>query len=112
LKPRLAFCAAAVVLSLCGIGLAAAAGKHEPVTHKVTIDATTYLPRTVTVALGDSIVWVNKDLLVHTVTAKGGSFDSRDIPAGRSWTYTAKAEGLSAYSCTYRPTMKGTLRVR
>jgi plastocyanin len=112
LKTRPALGAAALALSLFCLGLAAAAGQRKPVTHKVTIDATTYLPKTVTVAVGDTIVWVNKDLLVHTVTAKRGSFDSRDIPAGGSWTYVAKAEGLTAYVCTYHPTMKGTLRVR
>jgi plastocyanin len=112
MKRRLVCCAAALVLSLCGIGLAAAEGQRKPVTHTVTIDATSFHPKTVTVAVGDSIVWVNKDILVHTVTARGGSFDSHDIPAGRSWTYTAKAEGLSAYSCIYHTTMKGTLRVR
>jgi plastocyanin len=112
LKPTLTLGAAALVLALSCLGLGEAEGQRKPVTHTVTIDATTYLPKTVTVAVGDSIVWVNKDLLVHTVTAKGGSFDSRDIPAGGSWTYVAKVEGLSAYGCTYHPTMKGTLRVR
>jgi plastocyanin len=112
LQTRLVCCSAALALSLCGLGLAAAAAQHEPATRTVTIDATTYHPKTVTVAVGDSIVWVNKDLLVHTVTARDGSFDSHDIPAGRSWTYTSKTEGLSAYSCIYHTTMKGALRVR
>lgn len=97
---------------LAGIGLAAAAEPRKPVTHTVTIDATAYKPKTVTVAVGDTIVWVNRDLLVHTVTARNGSFDSRDIPAGGSWKHTVKAAGLSAYACTYHTTMKGTLRVR
>ena len=95
-----------------GSALAAAAAPHAPATHTVTIDATTYLPKTVTVALGDKVVWVNKDLLVHTVTAKDGSFDSRDIPAGGSWTFVPSAAGLTAYACTYHTTMRGTLRVR
>jgi plastocyanin len=105
--------AAALVLALAAVALAAAAGAApKPVTHTVTIDATSYLPKTVTVAVGDSVVWVNKDILVHTVTARDSSFDSQDIQPGKSWTYTVKATGLSAYHCVYHTTMKGTLRVR
>lgn len=108
---RLAF-AAVLMLSLWSFGLAAEEGGSKSVTHTVTIDATSYRPKTLTVHAGDSIVWVNKDLLKHTVTAKNGGFDSRDIPAGGSWKYTAKGEGLVGYGCIYHPTMKGTLRVR
>jgi len=101
-----------LLIALGGSALGAAAAPQTPVIHKVTIDATSYSPKTVTVAMGDSVVWVNKDVLVHTVTAKDGRYDSHDIPAGGSWTYTPKAAGLSAYACTYHTTMRGTLRVR
>jgi plastocyanin len=110
--------AAAVALSfwllgsLWSLGRAAAEDRRQPATHTVTIDATSYRPRTLTVAAGDSVVWVNKDLLAHTATAKNGSFDSKDIPAGGSWTYRVGSEGLFAYTCLYHPTMKATLRVR
>ena len=80
--------------------------------HTVTIDATSYSPKTLTVRVGDTIVWVNEDLFPHTVTAKTGRFDSGDIAAGESWTYTVKAEGMFGYFCTYHTTMKGTLRIR
>jgi plastocyanin len=109
---RFAGWTAALLLSLWGVGFAADGGGGKPVVHTVTIDATTYRPKTVTVHAGDSIVWVNKDLLKHTATAKNGAFDSGDIPAGGSWKYTVKGDGLVAYGCTYHPTMKGTLRVR
>ena len=104
--------AGALLLWLGSSALGAAAAQHAPVKHTVTIDATSYSPKTVTVAVGDSVVWVNKDILVHTVTARDGRYDSHDIPAGGSWTYTPKATGLVAYACTYHTTMRGTLRVR
>jgi plastocyanin len=83
-----------------------------PATHTVTIDASSYQPATLTVRVGDSIVWVNKDLLVHTATTQPGGFDSQAIAPGKSWKYTAKTEGEIAYSCTFHPAMKGTIRVR
>jgi len=90
----------------------AASAQAKPVTHTVTIDATSYSPKTLTVRVGDTIVWVNEDLFPHTVTAKTGRFDSGDIAAGESWTYTVKAEGMFGYFCIYHTTMKGTLRIR
>jgi plastocyanin len=110
-----------VIVTMLGLAVAglfpalravAAEQRPEPRQHTVTIDATTYSPRTLTVHVGDTIVWVNKDLFPHTVTAKTGAFDSGDIATGKSWTYTVKAEGLFGYFCTYHPTMKGTLRIR
>ena len=90
----------------------AAEQQPEPRQHTVTIDATSYSPKTLTVHAGDTVVWVNEDLFPHTVTARNGRFDSGDIATGKSWTYTVKADGLFAYFCTYHATMKGTLRIR
>ncbi len=69
-------------------------------------------PDQLTIKRGDRVVWVNKDLVPHTVTADEKTFDSGDIPAGKSWTYLAAASGRYAYTCTYHPTMKGTLIVQ
>jgi plastocyanin len=69
-----------------------------------------YQPDALTVKRGDTVVWVNKDPFPHTVTAKG-IFDSRDIAAGKSWTYTASKPGEYAYICTLHPNMKATLKV-
>jgi plastocyanin len=110
--------ATVAIFALAVVGLfpafraAAAEKRPEPRRHTVTIDATSYSPKTLTVHVGDTIVWVNNDLFPHTVTAKTGRFDSGDIAAGKSWTYTVKAEGLFGYFCTYHTTMKGTLRIR
>ena len=60
---------------------------------------------------GDTIVWVNKDLLAHTATAKGGAFDSKVIQPGASWRFVAKTVGAFPYICSFHP-MNGTLTVR
>jgi plastocyanin len=82
----------------------------QPTTHTVVIDGVKYEPETVTVKRGDTVIWVNKDPFPHTVTA-GGVFDSREIPAGKAWKYTARKTGEYAYICTLHPNMKGTLKV-
>lgn len=71
-----------------------------------------YSPAALSVHRGDRIVWMNKDLFPHTVTATGKVFDSGSIEPGGSWTYAANKGGEFSYGCTYHPTMKGSLRVQ
>ncbi len=111
-KARLVIAVAAAGLIFCGLALAAAEERPAPRRHTVTIDATSYSPKTLTVSVGDTVEWVNRDAFPHTATAETGGFDSGNIRAGKSWTYTVKDAGLFAYTCTYHPTMKGTLRIR
>jgi plastocyanin len=87
------------------------AGASKPVTHTVTIDATSYQPAQLVVHAGDTIVWLNKDLFPHTVTAAGKAFDSDVLVNGRSWRLVAKTKGAFDYACVFHPIMKGRLTV-
>ena len=83
-----------------------------PASHTVTIDGTQYTPQELTIKVGDTVVWVNKDPFPHTVTAQTGGFDSKSIAPGKSWKYKATKRGDFPYVCSFHPTMKGTLRVQ
>lgn len=93
-----------------------AAGPAKPVTHTVNIDGTAFVPPKVTVATGDTIVWVNKDPYPHTATSattpKNGGFDSKSIAGDKSWKFTAKKKGDYPYICSIHPSMKGTVTVK
>lgn len=84
----------------------------EKTVHTVTIEGMQYHPRVVVVRRGERVTWINKDLVPHTVTAVGGSFDSHSIAPDGSWTYTPKKSGAYDYTCTFHQTMKGRLEVR
>src|SRR2546423_11503733 len=84
----------------------------EGATHTVVMEGVAFKPEALTVKPGDTVVWVNKDLFPHTVTAQDRSFDSREIAADKSWQLAAKKSGTFPYVCTLHPTMKGTLVVR
>ena len=92
------------------IGLSAAAPAVKPTTHTVVMEAVSFQPNVLTIGVGDSVVWLNKDPFPHTATS--ASFDSKVIAADRSWRYTPKGRGEFPYVCTLHPTMKATLRVR
>ena len=71
-------------------------------------------PPMITVIIGknNTVTWNNKDIATHTVTAVDGSFNSGDIKAGTSWTYTFNTPGNFSYYCVYHSAwMKGEVIV-
>jgi plastocyanin len=86
--------------------------RPKPRQHVITIEEMRFQPQLVEVATGDTIVWVNKDLVAHTATSKTAAFDSKLIGANASWKYTVRNRGTLPHTCTYHPTMSGTIRVR
>ena len=109
-----AFVFAIVAMTLAALlygGASRTTADRKPVTHTVSIDGSSFSPATLTIRSGDSVVWVNKDIIPHTATSERGRFDSGTLETGKSWTYTAKAKGEFPYVCLFHPTMKGTLRV-
>lgn len=85
---------------------------RKPKTHTVVMTGVAFEPASLTVASGDSVVWVNKDPFPHTATSKAGAFDSQSIASGESWKYVAQKKGDFPYLCTLHMTMKGVLRVQ
>jgi plastocyanin len=108
---RTATFAAVLSLTLVTIGLAASE-RATPQTHTVIMEGMRFQPEALTVAVGDTIVWVNKDMVPHTATSDAGGFDSKDIGGGLSWTYTASSKGDFPYLCTFHPSMKAVLHVK
>lgn len=98
--------------AVLAVTLGAAAGTLScspgPAVHTVTIDATRFQPADLRVRVGDTVVWVNNDLVPHTATA-AGTFDSGSIAPDASWRYTVTAAGVMEYDCTFHPTMRGRL---
>ena len=98
-------CIAFAMLSPAAAGVGGAA--H---THRIAIKGLRYVPDTLTVRRGDTVIWINKDPFPHTVTA-AGVFDSKTIAAGKSFRWQARRAGHHAYVCTLHSTMTGTLTV-
>jgi plastocyanin len=108
---RVVTSAVAVGLTVCAIGLAAGE-RAKPKTHTVTIEGMRFQPESLRAARGDTVVWVNNDLVPHTATSETGSLDSQIIQAEKSWKFTASKKGEFAYICTFHPTMKATLQIK
>lgn len=78
-------------------------------TIRVTIDQLQYEPAAVRARVGDSLVWVNKDVVAHTATVHGG-WDVM-IPAGKSANLELPKSGQFDYYCRFHPNMTGSVTV-
>ncbi len=70
-----------------------------------------YQPADLTVKTGDSVEFVNDDDVAHTVTAKDGSFDSKNLDPHAHWTSVFSKPGTYPYVCSYHPGMAGSITV-
>jgi plastocyanin len=60
--------------------------------------------------VGDTIVWVNHDTVIHSITARDKSFDLRINP-GQTARMPLPTAGKFAFYCLFHPSMRGTLTV-
>ena len=99
---RIAALAAALMLAMSVPAQAA--------TIEITMENLGFAPADASAKVGDSIAWVNKDIIAHTATAKNGDFDVT-IPPKKTVTFVLKKAGAVDYYCRFHPNMKATLKV-
>lgn len=71
-----------------------------------------FVPERLELAPGEAVVFTNKDLVPHTVTAQAERIESGEIGPGKSWKFVARRKGEIDYLCRLHPTMHGELLVR
>lgn len=83
----------------------------EPRTHTVRIKNFVFAPRTLTVHAGDTIRWINNDIVPHTATADDESWDTGELKRGQSGEIKVRADMTLNYFCRFHPMMKANLRI-
>lgn len=79
-------------------------------TIQITIEKLVYEPAEVEAKVGDTIEWINKDILAHTATARNGDWDVM-IGPHKTARLTVKKAGTFDYYCRFHPNMKARLTV-
>jgi len=110
-----ALLAAAVLLGGCGssdspTSASSTATPASKVSATVLMQGMKFAPRRVTIHEGQTIEWVDKDLVDHSVVAKG--VDSPDFAQGETWSHTFARAGVFRYHDRLNPSMKATVVVR
>lgn len=71
-----------------------------------------FVPKEVTVKVGQKVVWTNAESVQHDVRAlEGATFQSKLFGEGGTYEYTAKKAGTIEYDCSVHPGMTGTLTI-
>ena len=92
------------------LSLVAACGPARAATIQITMQDMDISPASVTAKVGDTVEWVNKDVLMHSATARNGDFDLNLAPK-KTGSVVLKKAGTVDYYCRYHPNMKATLKV-
>ncbi len=101
----------AVALSMALFYVASAIPALAGETVQVKITDLAFSPTEVTARVGDTVQWVNDDIVDHTATAtKGGDWDVT-IVAGKQAEQQLVRAGEIDYFCRFHPFMKAKITV-
>jgi plastocyanin len=100
-------------LSLAGAPAAAqhAAGHAGAAETPVSIGFDRVTPAHLDVVTGDTVMWTNDSVRVHTVTADDESYDSGRLSTSDTFSHTFTATGEVPYHCVLHPVIQGVVAV-
>lgn len=105
----------AVIFSLCSVFLLNSCDteieKNLPKVHTVEIKQMKFQPAELIVQKGDTVVWINNDIVAHDVTEEPvKAWTSSLMPVGESWSMVVTQS--ADYYCSIHVVMKGKLIVQ
>src|SRR5271170_1176957 len=108
---------ATAVLSLGGIvarrGSFTENAQQKPAsTAEVTIDNFSFGPVAITVSVGTTVTWINRDDIPHTVVSTEKVFKSKVLDTDEKFSYTFTKPGEYPYFCSIHPKMTGKVVVQ
>ena len=98
-----------IVAIVAALMLATSVAAHAA-TIQITMENLVISPAEASAKVGDTIEWVNKDILAHTATARTGDFDVT-MPPKKTVTLVLKKAGTVDYYCRFHPNMRASLTV-
>src|ERR671910_474445 len=96
-------------LILAPLGLASVSA--HAATIQIVMDKLVFSPVETQAKVGDTIEWVNRDILAHTATATAGDDWNVIIAPNKTEKLVLQKAGTVDYYCKYHPKMKGRLNV-
>ncbi len=82
-------------------------------TFSVEINNFAFIPATLTIHAGDTVIWTNKQGVLHTITSDSeNELGSSSFGNGETYSHTFSTAGTYNYHCSIHSTMKGTIIVQ
>jgi len=85
---------------------------NDAANAEVKIDNFSFGPQSVTVSVGATVTWINRDDIPHTVVSTEGVFKSKVRDTDEKFSYTFAKAGTYPYYCTIHPKMTGQIVVQ
>jgi plastocyanin len=95
-----------------GAGNVAASAQPKPETMEVKVDNFTFGPAELTVRVGTTITWTNRDDIPHTVVSTEKVFKSKVLDTDEKFSFTFSTPGTFPYFCSIHPKMTGKVVVQ
>jgi plastocyanin len=107
------FAVAACAATMTGAGLVGLAAFAWAGTSDIEIDNFTFGPQELTVKVGDTVTWTNRDDIPHNVRASGGAtFKCAVMDTGATCQIPFTTAGEFTYFCGLHPKMTGKVIVK
>ena len=100
------------LMLLVGTPIVAANDQPSGASADVKIDNFSFGPQTLTVSVGTTVVWTNRDDIPHTVVSTEGVFKSKVRDTDEMFSYTFTKAGTYPYFCSVHPKMTGKVVVQ
>jgi plastocyanin len=98
-----------LILLFCAVAGCTSA-PQKPKVYTVEIKDMKFVPQNITVRKGDTLIWINRDMMAHDVTEETAKmWTSGPIAAGGSWKIAVSEE--AAYYCSIHVVMKGKIEL-
>jgi plastocyanin len=110
--------AAALVLGMGVFGTgqksSVASAQEKTATTEVKIDNFSFGPVTLTVPVGTTVTWTNRDDIPHTVVSTDDpkTFKSKVLDTDEKFSFTFSKAGTYPYFCSIHPKMTGKVIVQ
>jgi plastocyanin len=88
------------------------ANAAEPASAEVKVDNFSFGPATLTVAVGTTVTWTNRDDIPHTVVSTDKVFKSKVLDTDEKFSFTFSKAGTYPYFCSIHPKMTGSVVVQ
>ncbi|MGV8880458.1 MAG: plastocyanin/azurin family copper-binding protein [Sphingobacteriaceae bacterium] len=83
--------------------------RYKPQMHVVEIKDMKFQPAALLVHKGDTVIWINKDMVAHDITEENKAWASPALPSGVSWKKAITTN--ESYYCSIHVVMKGRLTI-
>ena len=104
--------AAAAVLVSGPSSVAAGVQQAQASSTEVKIDNFSFGPAALTVAVGTTVTWTNRDDIPHTVVSDDKAFKSKVLDTDEKFSFTFTKPGTYGYFCSIHPKMTGKVVVQ